>query len=107
MMYSSAVFKEPGMTLEQASDYKKELICQKLQLKPMDHLVEIGSGWGRLCHLCGSALWLQGRPPLPFPKLSTMKHVARVAEAGLSHRVSVAASRLPFTGGQIRQTGVD
>ena len=46
MMYSSAVFKEPCMSLEQASDYKKELICQKLQLQPMDHLVEIGSGWG-------------------------------------------------------------
>ena len=46
MMYSSAVFKDAEMTLEQASEYKKELICQKLQLKPMDHLVEIGSGWG-------------------------------------------------------------
>ena len=46
LMYSSAVFKEPSMSLEQASNYKKELICQKLQLKPMDHLVEIGSGWG-------------------------------------------------------------
>jgi hypothetical protein len=46
MMYSSAVYKHQDMTLEEASDYKKELICQKLQLKPMDHLVEIGSGWG-------------------------------------------------------------
>lgn len=46
MMYSSAVFQQPDMSLEQASDYKKELICQKLKLQPVDHLVEIGSGWG-------------------------------------------------------------
>ena len=88
MMYSSAVFKEPGMSLEQASDYKKELICQKLQLKPMDHLVEIGSGWG------GFAIYAAQQygckvTTITISKAQYDEAVARVAAAGLSHRVTV------------------
>lgn len=47
-MYSSAVFPEPEADLHRASVYKLDLICQKLELKPGDHLLEIGTGWGGL-----------------------------------------------------------
>ena len=88
MMYSSAVFKEPNMSLEQASDYKKELICQKLKLKPMDHLVEIGSGWG------GFAIYAAQQygckvTTITISKAQYDEAVARVAAAGLSHRIIV------------------
>lgn len=88
MMYSSAVFKEPSMSLEQASDYKKELICQKLKLKPMDHLVEIGSGWG------GFAIYAAQQygckvTTITISKAQYDEALARVAAAGLSHRVTV------------------
>ena len=88
MMYSSAVFKDPCMSLEQASDYKKELICQKLQLQPMDHLIEIGSGWG------GFAIYAAQHygckvTTITISKAQYDEALARVAEAGLSHRVSV------------------
>lgn len=46
MMYSSAIYPEPDMPLEEAARYKLEHICQRLQLKPEDHLLEIGTGWG-------------------------------------------------------------
>ena len=46
MMYSCGVFENETDTMEQASNRKNELICQQLQLKPSDHLVEVGSGWG-------------------------------------------------------------
>ena len=46
MSYSSAFFAEPDMTLEEASTAKLELICEKLDLGPQDHVVEIGTGWG-------------------------------------------------------------
>ncbi|HEY2217269.1 MAG TPA: class I SAM-dependent methyltransferase, partial [Solirubrobacteraceae bacterium] len=46
MMYSCAVFDEPGATLEQASLAKLERICRKLKLTPEDHVLEIGTGWG-------------------------------------------------------------
>lgn len=46
MMYSSGVFERDDMTLEEASISKLERICQKLDLKASDHVVEIGTGWG-------------------------------------------------------------
>ncbi len=46
MMYSSAIFPDEHSSLEEASFHKLEVICQKLQLKPSDKLIEIGSGWG-------------------------------------------------------------
>ncbi len=48
MMYSSAYYERPEMNLEQASIAKLDLICTKLDLKPGDHLLEIGTGWGGL-----------------------------------------------------------
>ena len=48
MMYSSAVFDDPGATLEQAQLTKLERICDALELGPDDHLLEIGTGWGGL-----------------------------------------------------------
>ena len=48
MMYSSAVFEPAGLTLEQAQTVKLERICRKLALRPDDHLLEIGTGWGGL-----------------------------------------------------------
>lgn len=48
MMYSSALFHSQEETLEQAQINKLDRLCQKLQLKPEDHLLEIGTGWGGL-----------------------------------------------------------
>jgi cyclopropane-fatty-acyl-phospholipid synthase len=46
MSYSSAYFGRPGMTLEEASIAKLDMVCDKLALGPDDHVVEIGTGWG-------------------------------------------------------------
>ena len=46
LMYSCALFDTPQTGLKEASLAKLELICRKLQLKPTDHLLEIGTGWG-------------------------------------------------------------
>lgn len=46
MMYSSAVFKTPNDTLYQAQVQKLDEICQRVQLKPGDKVIEIGTGWG-------------------------------------------------------------
>lgn len=48
MMYSSAYYSQPDMTLAQAQTQKLALICDKLDLQADDHLVEIGTGWGGL-----------------------------------------------------------
>ncbi|MDO9050379.1 MAG: cyclopropane-fatty-acyl-phospholipid synthase family protein [Methylotenera sp.] len=46
MMYSSAMFNGDTKTLQQASELKLKTICDKLDLKPTDHVLEIGTGWG-------------------------------------------------------------
>ena len=48
MMYSAAQFLTADDTLEQAQLNKLQRICQKLDLKPTDHLLEIGTGWGSM-----------------------------------------------------------
>lgn len=48
MAYSCGIFEAPEATLKEASLAKFEAVCRKLQLKPTDHLVEIGTGWGGL-----------------------------------------------------------
>ena len=46
MMYSAAMFRSAEDSLEQAQLYKLQRICEKLDLQPDDHLLEIGTGWG-------------------------------------------------------------
>ncbi len=46
MMYSSAVFERPGMTLQEAQVAKVERICRKIGLRSGQHILEIGTGWG-------------------------------------------------------------
>ena len=51
MMYSAAVFEPANKSLdmrslEAASLKKLKIICDKLDLKSTDHVVEIGTGWG-------------------------------------------------------------
>jgi len=54
MTYSSGVWDSPESTLEQASLRKLDLLCQRLRLRPEDHLLEIGMGWGSLAlHAAG------------------------------------------------------
>ncbi len=46
MTYSSGIFESPEQSLAGASIAKIDRLCQKLDLGPGDHLLEIGTGWG-------------------------------------------------------------
>lgn len=48
MQYSSAVFTQLDLSLQQAQEEKMRLICEKLKLTPQDNVIEIGTGWGGL-----------------------------------------------------------
>lgn len=48
LMYSAALWPShrPHLSLEQAQHEKNDALCRKLQLKPTDAVLEIGTGWG-------------------------------------------------------------
>ena len=48
LCYSSGLFREPEMTMLEASVEKMKKACDSLQLTADDHLLEIGTGWGAL-----------------------------------------------------------
>src|SRR5262249_42732066 len=88
LMYSSALFKDAQEPLEWASQRKLDRICQKLELSPTDHVVEIGTGWG------GFALHAARHYgcKVTTTTISREQHARasqRVAEAGLEGRVEL------------------
>lgn len=46
MTYSAAIFSQPGMTLEAAQIAKYERLLARLDVRPGQHILEIGCGWG-------------------------------------------------------------
>ncbi|MFZ2491471.1 MAG: cyclopropane-fatty-acyl-phospholipid synthase family protein [Thermoanaerobaculia bacterium] len=48
MTYSSGLFSSETDTLDEAQQAKYERLCQLLQLKPGDRVLEIGGGWGAM-----------------------------------------------------------
>ncbi|UJF21559.1 SAM-dependent methyltransferase [Shewanella sp. OMA3-2] len=48
MMYSSAIYPASDASLAQAQLHKLDTICQRLDLKPGQTLLEVGTGWGAL-----------------------------------------------------------
>jgi cyclopropane-fatty-acyl-phospholipid synthase len=46
MAYTCACFPKPDATLEEAQEYKFDLVARKLALKPGMRLLDVGCGWG-------------------------------------------------------------
>jgi cyclopropane-fatty-acyl-phospholipid synthase len=46
LLYSCALYERPDDSLEAAQVNKLRTICDKLDLSPRDHVLEIGTGWG-------------------------------------------------------------
>ena len=88
MKYSCAIFESPEATLEEASLAKLRRVCEKLELGPSDHVLEIGTGWG------GFAVYAARHHGcrVTTTTISREQHayaVQRVREAGLEDRVTV------------------
>ncbi len=88
MTYSCGIFEREDSTLEEASLAKIDRLCRLLRLRPEDHLLEIGAGWGALaihaarrygCRVTTTTISRAQR------ELAT----ERVARAGLGDRVTV------------------
>jgi len=88
LMYSCAVFPREGMSLHEAQLERLERICRKLDLRPGEHLLEIGTGWGGMAeyaareHGCRVTTTTISREQHAFAS-------ERMARAGLAGRVEV------------------
>jgi len=88
MNYSCGIFESADATMEEASLAKMDAICRKLELKPGDHLLEIGTGWG------GLAVHAAGRYGcrVTTTTISRAQHemaAERIRAAGLEERVEL------------------
>ena len=88
MAYSCGIFERPDATLEEASIAKFDAACSKLALRPGQHLLEIGTGWGGLAmhaarhYGCQVTTTTISREQYDFAR-------ERIARAGLSDRITL------------------
>jgi cyclopropane-fatty-acyl-phospholipid synthase len=86
MMYSSAIFEQPEMSLHEAQLARMRRICDKLRLTADDHLVEIGTGWGGFAVYAAQNYGCRVTSTT-ISREQYEKASERVAEAGLQDRV--------------------
>ncbi len=88
MNYSSGIFPGNGDNMLHSSLFKMNWISEKLQLKPEDHVLEIGTGWGGLA--CFMAKHYGCR--VTTTTISKQQYefaLAQVKSEGLADRVNV------------------
>ncbi|MEW6467369.1 MAG: cyclopropane-fatty-acyl-phospholipid synthase family protein [Bacteroidota bacterium] len=88
MTYSSAYFTKEGQSLQEAQLEKYKRLCDQLCLKPDDHVLEIGSGWG------GNAIFIAKNYGCRVTSITISKEQKkladeRIAAAGLSERIRI------------------
>ena len=85
MTYSSALYNEPGQSLEAAQTAKQDLVLDSLALTGGEKVLEIGCGWGGLAE----RVLERGAGDITCLTLSTEQHAysrERLAKAGLAAR---------------------
>lgn len=101
MTYSCAYFAHPGEDLETAQQRKLDLICQKLQLKPGETLLDVGCGWGGLLIHAAKQYGVNG-VGISISEAQTAEARARIQAHGLADRCRIeichyeAYQSLPF-----------
>ncbi len=88
MTYSCGIFENESTTLREASIAKIDHLCRKLDLKPSDHLLEIGTGWGAFALHAAREYGCR----VTTTTISKEQHelaAQRFSEAGLEHRIEL------------------
>ncbi|MEO0443516.1 MAG: cyclopropane-fatty-acyl-phospholipid synthase family protein [Pseudomonadota bacterium] len=88
MMYSSAIYANENVSLDEAAVFKLDHICRRLQLNKNDHLLEIGTGWGGMAIHAAKHYGCR----VTTTTISKEQHqhaVEAVKQAGLEGRITV------------------
>jgi cyclopropane-fatty-acyl-phospholipid synthase len=99
MTYSSAYFKTPEMTLEEAQVEKYDRLSMLMRLKPEHHVLEIGSGWG------GNAIHMASKYGCKVTSITISEEQQKLATekvkaAGLSDKVKIVLEDYRIMEGQ-------
>jgi cyclopropane-fatty-acyl-phospholipid synthase len=87
MMYSGARWAGAA-TLEEAQTAKNDALCRKLHLRPTDHVLEIGTGWGAWSMHAAQHYGCRVTS-LTISQQQLELARARIAAAGLADRIEV------------------
>ena len=88
LMYSSAIFERPEMSLHEAQLARLDHVCRKLRLGPDDHVLEIGTGWGGFAlHAARHFGCRVTTTTISGEQYELARQ--RVADAGLHHRITL------------------
>jgi cyclopropane-fatty-acyl-phospholipid synthase len=88
MTYSCAIFSRGATTLEGAQEEKLELVCNKLDLKEGDRVLDVGCGWGSFpLHAAGRHSARVVGITLSEPQAELARQ--RAADAGLADQIEV------------------
>jgi cyclopropane-fatty-acyl-phospholipid synthase len=87
MGYSCGYRKSPDDSLQTLQENKHNRVCQKLQLKPGDRLLDIGCGWGGLIIHAAQHFGVHAHGVSPAPN-QVAKAMARARALGLESRVT-------------------
>lgn len=88
MTYSSAFFEAPSESLESAQRNKYRKVAEMAELRPGQHLLEVGCGWGGFAAFAAQEIGCK----VTAITLSKEQHAyasQRIQQAGLSDRVEV------------------
>ena len=99
MMYSSAMFAEPEMSLHAAQVNRLDHLCRRLDLQATDHVIEIGTGWGGFA-LHAAQHYGCRVTTTTISREQYVKARERVAAAGLEDRVTLLQDDFRDLGGQ-------
>ena len=88
MVYSCAYFEKPDVDLDTAQEAKLEHICRKLSLRPGEHFLDIGCGWGALVIHAARRYGVRAHGVTLSPQQLKVAQ-ERIQSAGLEDRVSV------------------
>jgi cyclopropane-fatty-acyl-phospholipid synthase len=88
MTYSSACYESPDQSLADAQQVKYRKLCEKVELKDGDHVLEIGCGWGGFA--CFAAQYARCRVTAVTISQEQFDYAqARIKREGVADRVTL------------------
>jgi cyclopropane-fatty-acyl-phospholipid synthase len=99
MTYSGAYFNKEGISLQEAQLAKYDRLCKEMNLKPGDHVLEIGSGWG------GNAIYMAKNYGCYVTSVTISEEQCklakeRVEKEGLNDKVNIILQDYRYLQGQ-------